>query len=334
MSAEEVRDTLIGAFPPGVQEQLAPDEDGGGQVTRHLGAIAASVQDKAIDLVELLARDITPLTCGSERLADWERALGLSWTRTALFGTLPARRAAVISRLREYGPPTKAMLQAVLGPLLDYPDPSVLTILECDRTVLRQKHTYAGIRRSATFTSVGPASWEFWVNDDDRVAPGCVQADVTLTIGDVSKVAVDVQTPDGAYFRVPYGSVGRGAATGTTYRLYFPKAVTPHVLGTWRLYVYLTGPGSGAFDDASLFCEGFGRNGLSAAQFEWAAVYEAAKSNGSPDFDAARAAATRVSLASRIGGLVFPAAPIVGLPAGDWAGIPNDNTTPSGYVPG
>lgn len=334
MTADEVLEALIGAFPPGVQEQLAPDEGGGGQVTKHLGAMASTIQRMAIVPLEELGRDVTPLTCGSERLADWERALGLSWSRTAQYGTPAARRAAVISRLREYGPPTLAMLQSVLGPLLDYPDPSLLTILECDRSVLRQSHTYAGAVSSATFTSVTPAVWEFWVNDDDRVAPGCPQADVTLTIADVSKVAIDVQTPSGDYFRVQYGAIGRGAAAGTTYRVYFPNVVTPRVLGRWRLYVYLTGAGSGTLDGATLFCEGFGRSGLASAQFEWAAVYEATKSSGAPDIDAARAASARVSLASRIGGLVFPAAPVVGLPAGDWGGIPNDNTTPSGFVPG
>lgn len=334
MSSEEIAASMIGALPPGVPELLAPDDKDGGSVTRHLGAMAKTVQDTAIAAIEELERDITPLTCGSYRLREWEKALGLAYSRTARTGTLAARRAAVISRLREYGPPTKAMLQSVLAPLLDYSDPTQLVILECDRAALRTAHTYGGSLVRAGFTYSTPAVWDFWVNDADRVAPGCPQADLTLTAADLSKVAAELETPDGSYFRINFGELGRGLCVARTIRAYWQGVTTTNVLGRWRLTVWLDGAGLGVLNAATLFCEGFGRRGLSAAQFEWAAVYEPAKSRGVPDFDAAREAVRRVGFATRIGGLVFPADASVGLPANDYGMIPNDNSLPSGFVPG
>jgi len=67
-----------------------------------------------------------------------------------LFGTLEARRRAVISRLREYGPPTIPMIQSVLAPLFDYSDPADVVVLECDRAALRTAHTYTGVLTSAS----------------------------------------------------------------------------------------------------------------------------------------------------------------------------------------
>lgn len=334
MSSEEIAASMIGAFPPGVPELLAPDDKDGGAVTRHLGCIAKTVQDTAIAAIEELERDITPLTCGSYRLREWEKALGLAYSRTARSGTLAARRAAVISRLREYGPPTKAMLQAVLAPLLDYADPTQLVILECDRAALRTAHTYAGSKTRGGFTYATPAVWDFWVNDADSVAPGCPQADLTLTAADLSKVAAEIETPDGSHFRLNFGQLGRGLCIARTIRAYWQGVTTSNVLGRWRLTVWLDGAGLGVLNDATFFCEGFGRRGRSAAQFEWAAVYEPSKSRGAPDFDAAREAVRRVGFATRIGGLVFPADASVGLPATDYGMIPNDNAIPSGFVPG
>lgn len=126
MSAE-LKNTLLSSLPPGVSEQLAPD------VVEHFGAVAATMQH-GLDAVDLLAVNASPLTAGSERLRDWERYLGIADTRTALWGTLDARRAAVVSRLREYGTPTSAMIRAVLAPLLGYSDSSTLTLLEPSRS--------------------------------------------------------------------------------------------------------------------------------------------------------------------------------------------------------
>ena len=326
-------------FPPGViDDVLAPDEGAGndGAAVRHLTAGAQTVLDQAILPAEDLERDITPLTCGAFRMRQWEGALDVLRTKTANFGTLEHRRRAVIARLREYGPPTKEQIQAVLGPLLDYADPSQLVILECDRAALRAAHTYLGARAGGSVWSYStPARWRFWVNDAARVAPGCVQADLVLSTADLETVAVDLVAPDGVVWRVPFGKVGRGAAAARPTRVYWHGVTQSNVLGLWEVRVWADAPPTvGTLDDASLFCEGFGRRGLASAQFEWAAVFEPSKSNGAPDFAAAREAVLRLGFATRIGGLVFVADPAVGLAAGDWAMVPNDNALPGGCVPG
>lgn len=324
----ETREALLASLPPGVREMLADD------VIALFDATASTIDDSAVAAVDALDADSSPLTCGSDRLRRWESDLGIASTRTALFGTLTARRAAVISRLREYGPPTVAMLQSVLAPLLDYSDPTTLTILETDRAALRAAHVYSGVAVSTYLDMVTAGIWEFYVDDDGRVAPGGVVIDITLsTLLDVSGQTVTVQTPQGNFF-AHVGTIGRGVAASATYRLYFPAVTASSVFGTWRVYVYTNGASTGTLEDCKLFVEGMGPSGLCGAAFEWAAVYEPTKSNGSPDFDAAVAASQRVGLATRTGGVVMIADAGVGLADGDYGAIPSDNTKPSGFVPG
>lgn len=329
MSSAEAKSALLGAFPPDLPSAW------GDSPHAHIEAIGQVVSEQAIELAyDMVDRDASLLTCGSARLAAWEAALNLQSTRTARFGTVEARRRAVMARIREYGPPTADMIRSVLAPLLDYADPAQLVLLECSRTALRAAHTYAGSKIIGPFGGATHAVWDFWVNDDGTAAPGCVQADVWLTVADLSLIAVDLTDPYGTTYRVSYGKLGRGGKTNQPVRVYFRSVTTPRITGRWRLQVLQDSITPAELHQAELFCEGFGRSGLASAQFEWAAVFEVTKSSGAADLDAARLAARRVSLATRIGGLVVPADAAVGLPSSDWAGIPADNTIPSGFVPG
>ncbi len=326
MSAE-LKNTLLSSLPPGVSEQLAPD------VVEHFGAVAATMQH-GLDAVDLLAVNASPLTSGSERLRDWERYLGIADTRTALFGTVDARRSAVISRLREYGTPTSAMIRAVLAPLLGYSDSSTLTLLEPSRSSIRTTNEYLGSLGNATMSMVSPGIWIFWVSDGGRCA-GVPAIDVTITTSDDNTAtAIGLQAPSGQLYMV-YDKL-RGTATSQTYRVYFPEAAAESsVMGRWRAFVYLSGVNTGTLDAARLFIEGVDRDGGKASGiFEWAAVYEPLKSSGSPDFSAALAAASRLGLATRRGGIVHIADAGVGLAVGDYAMIPSDNAVPSEFVPG
>lgn len=326
MSAE-LKNTLLSSLPPGVSEQLAPD------VVEHFGAVAATMQH-GLDAVDLLAVNASPLTAGSERLRDWERYLGISDTRTALFGTVDARRSAVISRLREYGTPTSAMIRAVLAPLLGYSDSSTLTLLEPSRTSIRTTNEYLGTVGNATMSMVLPGIWIFWVSDGGRCA-GVPVLDLTLTTtGDNDDTAIGLQAPSGQLY-VVYGKL-RGTATSQTYRVYFPEAAAvSSVMGRWRAFVYLSGANTGTFDAARMFVEGVARDGGKAGGvYEWAAVFEPTKSTNSPDFPAALAAAGRLGLATRRGGIVHVADAAVGLAVGDYSMVPSDNAVPSEIVPG
>jgi hypothetical protein len=110
----ETREALLASLPPGVREPCWP------MTWWHILDAIASTMQMALMSLTLSHVDSTLLTCGSDRLRAWERDLGIASSRTALFGTVSARRAAVISRLREYGPPTVAMLQSCSCALLDY----------------------------------------------------------------------------------------------------------------------------------------------------------------------------------------------------------------------
>lgn len=323
----ETRESLLASLPPGVSAQLAPD------VVAHFGAVAATMQH-GLDAVDLLAVNASPLTAGSERLRDWERYLGISDTRTALFGTVDARRAAVISRLREYGTPTAEMIRAVLAPLLGYSDSSTLTLLEPSRTSIRSTNEYLGTVGNATMSMVSPGIWIFWVSDGGRCA-GVPVLDVTITTtSDNADTAIGLQAPSGQLY-VAFSKI-RGTATSQTYRVYFPEAAAESsVMGRWRAFVYLSGVNTGTFDAARLFAEGVARDGGKAGGvFEWAAVYEPTKSSGSPDFPAALAAAGRLGLATRRGGIIHIADAAVGLAVGDYSMVPSDNAVPSEFVPG
>lgn len=326
--ATETRESLLASLPPGVRDTLADD------VIALFGATASTIDISALAAVDTLDADTTPLTCGSDRLRRWEKDLGIADTRTALFGTVDARRAAVISRLREYGTPTSAMIRAVLAPLLGYSDSSTLALLEPSRTSIRSTNEYLGSLGNATMSMVSPGVWIFWVSDGGRCA-GVPVLDVTITSsGDNDDTAIGLQAPSGQLY-VVYGKL-RGTATSQTYRVYFPEAAAESsVMGRWRAFVYLSGANTGTFDAARLFVEGVARDGGKAGGiFEWAAVYEPLKSSGSPDFPAALAAAGRLGLATRRGGIVHVADASVGLADGDYSMIPSDNAVPSEFVPG
>jgi len=329
-TAEELQQALIAAWPRGLHERIDWDGDPG----NHLLAVSQTLLAKAVAPVDELAANACPLTATSARLVDWERALGLSASRTARFGTLDARRRAVIARLREYGPPTIPMIQSVVAPLLDYTDPADLVVLEADRTELRAAHTYTGVLVSAT-TDL-PCVYTFRVFDDGRLSPTGLQLDLTLSHGDLSKISVYVVAPTGETANVD--NLGRGAASGDTIRVSIPTMTAASVMGLWLVEVSASS-GAGTLDAVSAFVEGWGRDsagnpGLSAAKFEYGVVYEPAKSGGSPDINAARAAIARITYATRIGALILREVGGV-LPAGDYTFLPDDdNAIPDTIVPG
>jgi len=334
-TAAELKQTLIASWPPGT-DGLIDWEDSPG---KHIGAMAETFQSHAVAVVEELQQNSTPLTATSAHLRVWERALGLSTTRTARTGTIDRRRAQVVSRLREYGATTIAMIQSVIAPLLDYADPTDLVILEPDFDDLRAKHTYGTGLDTGVFSVGNPRTLNFYVRDDAFVSPSGAQVDLILDHPNLAQVRLTLYAPDGSGAEIPAGSLGRGAASMMSLRAYFRslRGVGP-IWGYWSLRVESL-DGAGEVHDAELFVEGFGRDrvkndGLGSAAFSFAAVYEPLKSRGNPDFDAARAAIARISYASRPGALVFIADASVGLSAGDYGSVPSDNATPGACVPG
>lgn len=336
MTKDEVKDELIGGFPPGI-DAFFDFSDIYGDI---LEAQAETIVAVAIDASERLRLDINPLTCGASKVADWEAALRLDTSRTALTGTLAQRRRAVIARLRETGATTLELVRSVIGPLLDYADDSTLAIVESDRTALTALHTYNSdlLTGSRGFSYGSPATLRWFVRDDAKVSATGAWVDLTLTTATLSSLTLTLTAPDGR--TVTLTPKWRGAPSAVDYRCFFRAMAGAAVYGNWSLTVGTTAMAdSGEVTAGDLFVEGFGldstmHNGLSAAAFEWAVVYEPDKSAGSPDFDAARAAIRRINYATRIGALCMREAGGM-LSAGDFAMIPDDvNALPDQSLPG
>lgn len=322
-AGQHYAEALLGAFPPGVPERLA---EGPGSPLAHIGAAGETLASSLGSLDEL-ADSATPLTASAGRLSEWERLLGLPVGR----GTVAARRAAVISRLRARGAPTLAMVRGVLAPLLDA-DPASIVILEADRDALRALHTYrwAG---SLGFGLVA-ASFKVRVADDAKVSGSGAQLDLTLTHDDLTTVTVQLTAPDGT--TKSRAGIGRGAVADDTVRVFFKDMAGAAAGGTlgglWTVTIMDLGL-SGTVAAAGLFVEGQGRDatrrdGLGAAAFSWAAVADPTVMGPGADLDAARAALSRISYAARPGGLVEPNETF-----GDVAALPVE-AVPGATVPG
>jgi hypothetical protein len=333
ITGKELRDELQGGFPPGV-EDFVDFDDVPGDI---LQAFADTIASTAVDAAERVRQDNNPLSCGTSKIGDWEADLNQSTSRTALSGTISQRRRAVVARLRENGPPTVALIQAVIGPLLDYADPSQLTVLECSRSALTAAHTYPWTGSSNY--SLGTTVIVYWfVRDDALVSPTGCWIDVMVNTTNLASLAVNITTPNGTFFlMIPKL---RGGASASTARIYCSAAAGMPIYGIWKAEFYTTAYfDSGTITSANLFIEGFGRDitrhdGLSAAIYQWAVMYEASKSNGNPDFDAARAAIRRLTFGTRISGLCLRSTGTT-LPAGDYSPIPDDaNAIPDEMVPG
>lgn len=340
--SQELKSAIISAFPPGSEKAVAWHLAPG----RHVEAVANTLDAQAIGPVEQFAADVSPLTCSAARLAEWEGIFMLADTTTARSGTLQARRNAVVSRFREWGQPTVPVIQATVGPLLDYADPSQLVVLTTDRAALTAAHTYASdlVTGSRNFSYGSPATVRWFVRDDGVISTAGAWVDITISASSVASLSLALYSPDGSSLTIAPG--WRGTASTTTFRAYFRSFgydalfnARP-VFGAWSLQIVTTAVSDfGSISGAQLFVEGMGRDargkeGGAAPAFEWAVMYEAAKSRGAPDFDAARAAIRRLTFATRTSGLCFRSTGTT-LPDGDYAPLPDDaNAIPDAMIPG
>lgn len=335
-SSAELREALISAFPPGSEDDVDFGTDPG-TAGAHLGAIAEVLKAGGTDIIEGLAVEVNPLTC-DENLARWERLFRIP-ARTA---TLAQRRARVLSRWREVGQTVcKPMIRGVLAPLLDYADASDVVIIEADRAAQRELHTYAWAGSKSFSLTSATIYWH--VYDDALVSHAGAQVDIEITHSDISKIAATLHAPGGQTATVGVGKVGRGSASGDTFRLYFPSlagiAVGGTMGGTWKLVIGATS-GTGTLTAADLFVEGVGRDstkrdGLGAAIWHWGVMVVDADVGPNADLVAAREALDRITYACRFPSLLRRSVGSGALPAGDYAAIPGDpNSLPGAALPG
>lgn len=297
MNELQIYDELVSGFPSGfAQSQDLDHADGFGPELR---AIAALCKQAGIDLVAALRRNATPVRADAPRIAEWEETLGL---RPRPAATLEQRRAAVTARHRERGPCTYALVRAVLGPLLDYANPSQLEILEVDRDVLRGLLTYGatGLPSGSPFTA------NITVVDVAQIGPPGVQLDVILTTTDLAALGVQVTSPDGRI--VTKLNFARGPAVLEQIRVYLPEMAGAQAGGVWKILLN-SGVPMTTFAGLQLFAEGFGRSssgsdGLGSVIFEWVVVADPALMGPNADLQAARDALQRINYATRRGTLV------------------------------
>ena len=325
LTKQDVRDELASAFPPGLEAVVNVDGGIFGGLIDHDAEVIA---DTVITSVDQLSLDSCPLTCGADRLVEWESNLSLSATKTALTGTQDQRRNQVISRLRLRGAMTLAKIRAVVAPCLDMAAADV-EVIEPDAAEQRSLHTYQqGSLGGGSFTVVVIQTVDFWVNDDGPVSPAGAQVDVQVTCADLSKLIGRLYAPDGTYVTLPSGRFGRGAAVAQTVRLHFPTIRAPRVMGKWSLSVW-SEVGTGSVDDAWLFVEGTGRSS-SLAKFEYGVVVDSSLIGPAADVTAAQDAMLSIRYATRIDGVIYQSS-LLG--PTDHGAIPEDNAIPDACIP-
>lgn len=178
-----IKDELIGAFPTGEDDPPIDwrDPEGPGPL---MEGIALLLKNRGADQVDILRDQLCPLTAGDPgSIPEWERALGVDQSRRALARTIGPRKDQVVSRLREYGPPTVGQIQSVLSAYLDQA-PGTIDVIQTSREALREIHTY---HWTGSQSVAGPTSFVWTVYDDAVVSDAGVQVDLSIT-GDISQL--------------------------------------------------------------------------------------------------------------------------------------------------
>ena len=335
MSVEEVKALIWSLFPVGFSKwaDTSPDSD----LDLEVEAMAQSLLDDGYDLVASVEAESNPVSLTTLGLPDWERALQLSATPIARFGTVPQRRSWIIAHLRARGTPTRNLIRAVIGPILGYTEAEIpnLVIMEVDRSTLRAAHTYAitpgAIPAFGAGTYIGTAV----VLDNNRVSDAGAQVHFNITHATVQDLLVQMDGPSGVLHTIAAaGSLGTGAVVAAPFMRFLKAAAGELVDGTWRLIITDTAGAGGTVHSADVFVEGMGRQywyspeGLGKSIFDWGVFADAALVGiASPaDFNAARIAMFKIRPAHTLPWL------IVGNPIAGMCWIPNISV-PGAMVP-
>jgi len=304
--AAEVRELFLQFWPVG---RLYDWYTSSSNISKLVDAIVATVKQHGFDLVETLRDEVNPSTA-TQKIPDWEDVLGLTTTIVAKLGTTVTRRAAVVSKLREHGSDTPALIRSVIEPLLGYSaaNSGTLQIIETDRSALKTLHTYAGGAFSVGSSSSGMGTAA--VADGGHVSRAGAQLVVTLTCTNPEQLTIALSGPGGAY--ATFAALPAVAASSTAYYLNaLPPDDDTAVGGPWTLSV-ATGAATCTVVSWSLFVEGAGLgggyNGLGSEVYEYGVYADPAKVV-SANYEGARAALARISHAYKRGLLLLSLSP-------------------------
>lgn len=266
---------LVALWPPGVRDLYDLDNPSS-DVCNFFAALAQAFRAFGTSLVDELRLELNPGTA-VEKLPDWEAALGIAATRRPTTST-SVRQAAVVSKLREAGSYSRAELEAILGPLLGYTDPTQLAVVETSRAGLTSIHERVVAGGAIPGSGGGSLTVLFYVDDAPAVSAAGVRVRLRLTHGSLADVGATLTGPtaDGSRAHVtwPPGTLGRGAAVAADVLARSLAAAGLRSEGLWQLDVYSAGA-AGTLVAAGLFVEGAGRDsagwdGRGSEVFEWA----------------------------------------------------------------
>ncbi len=323
LSLDDVRKLLVGGLPADADRVY--DLDGGGSFYKLFQAVALAAKQVAFDLVELCQLEILP-RFARYKLPDWERVFGLTTTRQAQVGSIPARQAQVVSSWREAAGlgSTRAAITAILGPLLGYDVGTEVEIVTTDRDLLSAEHRYS--TESVVSVADGDSgTFGFTTIDGGKVSTG--GARVLLEYGTGSgAIVVRLTAPDGTTKSWDVNIDGQAMDL-----LFGVEFVDAEMMGPWLLEFQND---SGGLVEAimTVFVEGVtdGRNDgqiTAAAMFDWGVYADPAHlgENGlSADLVAARRAVQRIAFAHTQGNLLQSLTPYPDEDAGLHAAIPDE----------
>ncbi len=332
-TAQDLTDELIAGWPPGVLGDLISltDPAGPGPLLSVLGELLRRYGTAQVDALRL---ELSPLTCSVATLATWEAALELDLTRIAQQGTPDLRRRQVLSRLRQWGAATRALVRAVVYPYLAYAAASDVRILEVSRDALRLLHTYTWTGSAAIVLGTS-ITRTLTVRDSPRIARGGVQVDLTFSAPtDLARLGpVDLTAPSGDSRTWGRGSIGRGLRDSV--RLYAPAAEGQASYGDWSVSVTTGSNTAVDVTEIALFAEAAGvyldwqgvrHDGRGAQIFEWGPVVEPNLQVSSDyDLDAADLEVQRLSHACRRGTLLRRPLDLNVAPPGDLGAVVDDD---------
>jgi hypothetical protein len=320
LSSDQVLDLIIQLLPVGAARMYGLRRRAGDPYNFY-AAVADSLKTFWYDAIAVLRQEINPATTGY-KLGEWEAALGLSQTPIALGGNTTLRRLQIVSRLREQGAFTVANIQAILGPLLGYADPSQLKIIEANRGALTTAHTYSPWPSGVVIASGTAASTTVWVADDGSVSDGGVLLSFTVLCNSPELVSVTLTNPDGKIGSYNVGT--RGFFSNATSQAYtWPAGTLPAagftayqatlraagyfdgmvITGKWTVSISAgaqAGGGNVQVNPITLFVEGggvrdtAGNSGLGEQMHDWVVQYDPALGSA-PNFAAVVAAIARIS---------------------------------------
>ena len=322
-TTDEALDLIYQVLPAGMVRWMGLwDKDG--DLYKFFSIIADMLRTYCFDFVDTLKAEIFPATT-SQKIADFEDALALTTTPTAVYGTLAQRRAQVVGKLRESGAFTVTNTQSIVSPLLGYTNAANLVVIETDRSALRLLHSYPFGASDVTLPASTTTRVSFDVAFDGGAVSGAgAHLIMVFDDSDLTPYSFTLTSPDGTEQTWNRGwdvapLVLRSKAFAGT-----------QIQGIWTLDITNgTGtPNKIYASGTSLFVEGIAPNqSTGGAIFDWGVYADPAHlgENGTAqDFRGARQSIQRIKHAFTVGNLIQSIDPYPDTDSGVHASIPDE----------